>query len=100
VAEPARPPRHGETSGSACRRSQLIDAQVKLKGDATRALSAKVRRAGLAFATELDERVEDDLTEAIPGRSIRLLTSRRGIAVPQQAADLGGGRWPSRVRRS
>jgi hypothetical protein len=36
----------------------------KLEGDATRALSQKVRRAALEFVTELDERVEDDLTEA------------------------------------
>jgi hypothetical protein len=57
-----------------------------LEGDATRALSQKVRRAALELVTELDERVEDDLTEAILGRWVRLLTSRRGIAVPDRAA--------------
>ena len=51
-----------------------------------------MRGAALALVTELDERVEDDLTEVILGRSIRLLTSRRGIALPQNSADLGGKR--------
>jgi hypothetical protein len=63
----------------------------KLEWDATRALSQKVRRAALELVTELDERVEDDLTEAILGRWVRLLISRRGIAVPDRAAsDFGG----------
>jgi len=61
----------------------------ELEEDATRALSAKVRRAALELVTELDERVEDDLTEAILGRWVRLLTSRRGIAVPQEGTDRG-----------
>jgi hypothetical protein len=63
----------------------------ELEGDATRALSQKVRRAALELVTELDERVEDDLTEAILGRWVRLLTSRRGIAVPDRVASDPGG---------
>jgi len=61
----------------------------ELEGDATRAVSPKVRRAALELVTELDERVEDDLTEAVLGRWVRLLTSRRGMAVPQEGADVG-----------
>jgi hypothetical protein len=49
-----------------------------------------VRGAALALVTELDERVEDDLTGAILGRSIRLLTSRRGIAVPRRLQTSAG----------
>ena len=60
-----------------------------LEGHATSALSPKLRRAALELVTEIDERVEDDLTEAILGRWVRLLPSRRGIAVPKEGADLG-----------
>jgi hypothetical protein len=38
---------------------------------------------------ELDKRVDDDLTKTILGRWVRLLPSRRGITVPEEAADLG-----------
>lgn len=58
-----------------------------LEGHATRAMSTKVRRAALGLVTELDERIEDDLTEAILGRWTRLLTSRRGISVPPGETD-------------
>jgi hypothetical protein len=60
-----------------------------LEGHATSALSPKLRRAALNLVTEIDERAEDDLTEAILGRWVRLLPSRRGIAVPKEGADLG-----------
>jgi hypothetical protein len=43
-----------------------------------------VRRAALALVTELDERVEDDLTEAILGRSIRLLTPGAASPFPRR----------------
>lgn len=61
----------------------------ELEGDATRALSPKLRRAALELVAELDKRVDDDLTKTILGRWVRLLPSRRGITVPEEAADLG-----------
>ena len=66
----------------------------ELEGHATRAASPRVRRVALEVVTELDERVEDDLTKAILGRWVRLLPSRRGVAVPAEEADPGkdGGR--------
>jgi hypothetical protein len=43
-----------------------------------------VRGAALALVTELDERVEDDLTEAILGRSVRLLTPGAASPFPRR----------------
>ncbi len=53
---------------------------------ARRAESQAVRTAALALATALDERAEDDLTEAVLGGFDYLLPSLRGVPIPAGGA--------------